>query len=205
VRFGLLGPLRDLHRQILDHAVPRQAVTPGEPAAIAPIALLRRGAELAALTDLLTTALDGSGRIVAMVGDAGIGKTGLAAAVGARATGVPVVWGRCPDRGQAPPFWLWSQVVRELVALPQAGESGVAAALTVFTDRSATLDDHNPSARFHTYEAVAALINAVARPAGLVIVLDDLHAADRDSLLLLRFLAAGFYGADLTVALPAVT
>ncbi|GAA1853051.1 BTAD domain-containing putative transcriptional regulator [Asanoa iriomotensis] len=183
--------LRDLHRQILEQAVPGPPVV----VAAAPISqakLVGRAAELAALADLLSTALDGAGRIAAIVGEPGIGKTSLASAVADRAaaSGVPVVWGRCPDLGQAPPFWLWSQVVRALAALPQAGESGAAAALVGFAAGPAAAGDHDPAARFHTYEAVSSLVRAVARPAGLVIVLDDLHAADLDSLLLLRFLAA---------------
>ncbi|REG01346.1 AAA ATPase-like protein [Asanoa ferruginea] len=179
--------LRDLQRQILEHAVP----SPPDAQPVVTSSLVGRATELATLTDLLTSALDGSGRIVALVGEAGIGKTSLATAVSdqARAMGVPVVWGRCPDLGQAPPFWLWSQVVRALAALPQAGESGAAAALNGFTPGPTATADHDPAARFHAYEAVAALVGAVARQDGLVIVLDDLHAADRDSLLLLRFLA----------------
>lgn len=89
-------------------------------------ALAGRDAELARLGEALVAAVHGDGRLVAVVGEAGIGKTSLAAAVSARAvaSGTPVVWGRCPNVGQAPPFWLWNQVVRSLRAMPQAGESG---------------------------------------------------------------------------------
>jgi hypothetical protein len=43
--------------------------------------------------------------------------------------------------------------------------------------------------RFRLFDAVARFLVAAAEPDGLVLVLDDLHAADAPSLLLLRFLA----------------
>ncbi|MFC4852950.1 BTAD domain-containing putative transcriptional regulator [Actinophytocola glycyrrhizae] len=169
------GPeLRALHEQVLTHTVP-----------VARQALFGRAVELARLTALLDDATHGQGRVVTIVGEAGIGKTGLASAVRdlARARGVPVVWARCPDLGRTPPFWLWNQVVR---ALSTPDEE--APALAVFAeDRPAGATD--AATRFRTYDAVAALVREAAAPTGLVLVLDDLHAADPDSLLLLRYLA----------------
>jgi eukaryotic-like serine/threonine-protein kinase len=45
------------------------------------------------------------------------------------------------------------------------------------------------SARFRLFEAVSTFLRNAARSQPLVLVLDDLHAADEPSLLLLRFLA----------------
>ncbi|MFI9007831.1 BTAD domain-containing putative transcriptional regulator [Actinosynnema sp. NPDC053489] len=199
--------LREAHRRVLDHDVPPPSAVsgparPGRGAPAGGAGLVGRVAELAVLDDLLAASLD-SGRVVAVVGEAGIGKTSLARAVGERAAaaGVPVVWGRCPDLGQAPPFWLWAQVVRALVASPRAGAAGRAAALAGFADGPLADSGVDPAARFRTYEAVADLVRAVAAPAGLVVVLDDLHAADRDSLLLLRFLSTTVHtGRTLVVA-----
>ncbi|QFZ19452.1 AfsR/SARP family transcriptional regulator [Saccharothrix syringae] len=200
--------LRSLHRQVLDHAVPPPDVelavsgwrtrgagvedtrgvggvsSGGAPRVARSARLVGRSAELAVLDDQLAAAVGGGGRCVAVVGEAGIGKTSLARAVAERAGRVPVVWGHCPDLGQAPPFWLWSQVVRALA--PGADDP----ALAGFSGgpRSGPVD---PAARFRAYEAVAELIRSAAEPAGLVLVLDDLHAADPDSLLLLRYVATG--------------
>ncbi|MGC4861765.1 BTAD domain-containing putative transcriptional regulator [Micromonospora sp. DT41] len=158
--------------------------------------LVGRSAEMARLRETLHAANRHGGRMLALVGEAGIGKTSLAAALGAQAaaSGVPVVRGRCPDVGQAPPFWLWSQVVRALVAMPEANATGSASRLDGFAAGSlagsADSGGLDPTARFQVYEAVSELVHAVARRRGLLVVLDDLHAADPDSLLLLRFLSA---------------
>ncbi|MEV6693554.1 BTAD domain-containing putative transcriptional regulator [Micromonospora sp. NPDC051196] len=206
--------LRELHALILDQAVapvvtdplvlPGQAaagphlvpVVPGDPTG----PLVGRGAELTRLVTALTAATGEHGRSAVLVGEPGIGKTSLAATVSAvaQAEGVAVVWGHCPDLGQAPPFWLWRQVVRALTAMPQVGTSGSVRGLDGFavgpapdSPGEATPD---PAARFQAYEAVAELVRAAAEPTGLLVVLDDLHAADPDSLLLLRFLVPALAG-----------
>ncbi|MBC8990197.1 BTAD domain-containing putative transcriptional regulator [Micromonospora chalcea] len=214
--------MRAAHRLILEQAVPAQpgpsavagrqvvraagpAPAPAEPepgpAAESPRRhadpLVGRGAELALLRETLDAATRRGGRVLAVVGEAGIGKTSLAAALGDRAAtgGVPVVWGRCPDVGQAPPFWLWNQVVRALAAMPDAGPTGSASRLGGFAAGSlpgpAEGGGLDPTARFQVYEAASGLVHAAARRHGLLVVLDDLHAADPDSLLLLRYLSAG--------------
>ena len=218
--------IRAVHRLILEQAVlsesgrlsepgsPAEIVRPagvdplvqsGHPAAFGPPdrgrgPLMGRGAELGRLRETLRAAIRHGGRMLALVGEPGIGKTTLAAALGtqAAADGVPVVWGRCPDVGQAPPFWLWRQVVRVLVAMQEAGATGSASRLDGFAAGSLPGPADNgpdPTARFQVYEAVSELVRAVARQRGLLVVLDDLHAADPDSLLLLRFLCAQLSGA----------
>ncbi|ROP42681.1 BTAD domain-containing putative transcriptional regulator [Saccharothrix texasensis] len=195
--------LRDLHRRVLAHTVPPvggkagaatrtrgpgRTAGPGRAAGGPHATLVGRTAELSLLTDLLAASGRDGGRFAAIVGEAGIGKTTLADALARRAAdaGVPVAWGRCPDLGQAPPFWLWTQVVR---ALAPAGDEEADPALAGFGTGPATGADIDPTARFRTYDAVSALVHATARARGLVLVLDDLHAADADSLLLLRYLA----------------
>ncbi|MFI7023904.1 BTAD domain-containing putative transcriptional regulator [Micromonospora sp. NPDC049900] len=188
---------------------PRHGVTGASAPALPTDSLVGRDAELAGLMAALMAATGGGGRVAVVEGEPGIGKTSLAAALDAHAgaRGVPVVWGRCPDVGQTPPFWLWNQVVRTLAAMPAAGETGSASPLDGFAagpaDGSAGDAAPDPTARFRAYEAVADLVRTVAEAAGLLVVLDDLHAADPDSLLLLRFLATPL--ADARVLVLATT
>lgn len=146
----------------------------------------------------------GRGRLVLLVGEPGIGKTRLAdevtAAAGAR--GVPVLWGRCWEAGGAPSFWPWLDVIAALAALVddrtlrQAVGDGGALVAELLPSLGARLGSPAPVAtpspdvaRFRLFQAVTALARAGAAGAAVVLVLDDLHAADESSLLLLHFLA----------------
>src|SRR5437588_6426449 len=53
------------------------------------------------------------GRLVSVVGEAGIGKTRFSeeCAARARAAGMTVVWGRCWADGGAPPLWPWQAIL----------------------------------------------------------------------------------------------
>jgi hypothetical protein len=76
--------------------------------------LIGRGLALAGLRAALDGALAGHGSLVLIAGEAGIGKTALAArfAGQAAACGVPVAWGSCAEGDGAPAFWPWTQVLR---------------------------------------------------------------------------------------------
>lgn len=108
-------------------------------------------------------------------GEPGIGKTRLAEELATRpgARGVPVLWGRAAEDGAAPAFWPWRQLLAALRAngleRPGAHEGA----------------DDAARARFRFFDAVSAAVTSTAARAGLV-VLDDMHGADRPSVLLLR-------------------
>jgi DNA-binding CsgD family transcriptional regulator/tetratricopeptide (TPR) repeat protein len=133
-----------------------------------------RAGELADLQAAMADARAGSGAVVLVCGPAGIGKTRLVEeALGRSPPSVPVRWGRCVDDPGAPPLWPWRRVLQDLPGAP-AGE-----------DRPADPD----AARFRFVSAATDTLVRVAEPAGLVVVLEDLHWADRTSLRLLRHLA----------------
>lgn len=176
--------------------------------------LIDRETELAELTDALASAERGNGRVVLLAGEPGIGKTRLASALGAEAEsrGVPVWWGRGWEDGSAPAFWPWNSALRRWIERVDAAE--LAAAVGPFGAELANvfpaLRDRLPDlvvgdgseserARFRIFDLVSRFLAAVAKPSGLVIVLDDLHWADRSTLKLLEFVAADLSDARLLV------
>ena len=71
------------------------------------VPLVGREKELSELTAAYDDAVSGSGRIVMLVGEPGIGKTRLAEELAASADGngnARVLWGRCPEQQSAPPY-----------------------------------------------------------------------------------------------------
>ena len=154
-------------------------------------------------------------RVVFMIGgEAGIGKSRLAdeLARDARDRGARVVWGRCWEAGGAPAYWPWVQVLRSLldgrgnVDLRAFGGAGGSSLLALIPEqRDASLTFTTPAAesevaRFRLFDAVAWVLRQAAAAQPLVIVLDDLHAADTPSLLLLQFLAGQLGDAPVMLA-----
>lgn len=157
-----------------------------------------RPEEMAELRHYITRAAGGSGRLVLLVGEPGIGKTRTCEelAAEAQAIGMRVLWGRCWEAGGEPVYWPWTQVLDALSA-PPSGNSSVgaagSAALPSFEDGQAPLRErlarHSLRDRFQLFQNVMALIRATAESTPLLILLDDLQGADEPSLLLLEFVA----------------
>lgn len=163
-----------------------------------------REAELSQLTTALDDAFAGRGRLALLVGEPGIGKSRLAEELvrRARSRGASTMIGRCWEAGGAPAYWPWVQSLRaHLRATPrdrlreELGSSGPHLAhllpelRELFPDIPEPIPVDAESARFRLFEAVSTLLANAGRHRPLVLVLDDVHAADEPSLLLLRFLA----------------
>jgi AAA ATPase-like protein len=164
-----------------------------------------RGRELEQLSRALDDAVAGRGRFFLLMGEPGIGKTSLgdAATAAAASRGLPVLWGRAWEAGGAPAYWPWLDVLAGLsrslddvtlrAALDDEGAPLVAELVPELRQRlpptRAVAPPPADEARFRLWRAVVALVRRVAAPSGLVIVFDDLHSADRSSLLLLYALA----------------
>lgn len=113
-----------------------------------------------------------------------------------------VLWGRCWEGQEAPAFWPWIQIFRNMVRNPGSHPAGVAgqsppdlAHLIPELGGSLTPDGdalpYPPSdqARFRLFDAATLSIRTAAESRPLVLIMEDLHEADPSSLLLLEFLA----------------
>ena len=164
--------------------------------------LIGRQFELAELTAALDDLRSGRGRLFLLTGDAGIGKTRLLEAVADAAgpTDTTVRWGRCSEGGGAAPYWPWSQVLGSV--LRDSDTSGrspypdavmryvteLAGELTACADSGpAPTTAHLPGARAALFDAIVTFLRIRSAQGGLVVALDDLHAADEASLRLLQF------------------
>ncbi|MFN0029719.1 MAG: ATP-binding protein [Acidimicrobiales bacterium] len=157
-----------------------------------------RAAELADLRSILDAARGGRGGAALVVGEAGIGKTALVQAV-VDSSGMAVLWARAHDGHEAPAMWLWRQVARAAAA---NGRADAADALDRVTDHGAGIP-HSGNERFLLFDAVSSALQSYARAEPLLVVLDDLQWADRDSLAMLEFLAADARQAPLAVVATA--
>ena len=212
------GPeLRSLETAILNHD-PRLTWTP--PRATAPNLrrpnriFVGRERQLAQLMAGVEDLEQGRGSLFLLRGEPGIGKTWLAEEGAARAAerGALVLSGRCSESGGAPAYWPWVQCLRKLVQqtepdmlAAQLGVGGVDVARIVPELRELIPNLPQPpavdpeGARFRLFDAVTTLLSNAARARPIVLVLDDLHAADAPSLLLLRFLTDALGDARLLV------
>jgi DNA-binding SARP family transcriptional activator len=174
-----------------------------------------RERELRELLGGLEAALGGEGRLFLISGEPGIGKSRLLERLvfGARERGGAALVGRCWEAGGAPAYWPWVQVLRayvrdrdpELVRgqLGQ-GASDLAQILPelneLYGELAAPPSSDPEGARFRLFEAATSFLRAASLAQPLVLVLDDLHAGDASSLLLLQFLTGAMADAHLLVA-----
>ncbi len=180
--------------------MPPSAEAPEPPASLPPWRVfVGRARELHELDGIADDLRAGRGRLVLVTGEPGIGKTRLVeeAAARAAAAGPRVIWGQCWEAGGAPAYWPWSQVLRRIEA--NAGAATWRAWIAELGDALAPLaaDPGAPpeprsdaeAARFATFDAATRVLQRAAGAQPLLIVLEDLHAADLPSLLLLEFVA----------------
>ncbi len=188
-----------------------QVELPAELSSRAQGPLIGRDAELAELSTLWSLAgadpvSDGpsarAARVVVLAGDAGIGKTSLAAELARRAhqDGAVVLAGRAPEEGLAP-YQPFLEALSHYFATADLDdirgalhEHGPELSRLVPELRHRAPDLPAPPGepegeRYRLFESVIGLLSSVAEHAPILLVLDDLQWADRPTLLLLRHLA----------------
>ena len=200
------GPeLLELERSILEHAGDLRPVdATGPRPTLAPLlqaahtnALVGRQSEREWLRRLWQSAIEGERQVALVAGEAGIGKTRLIAELAAEADadGALVAYGHCDEELEAP-YRPWVDVVRALVPfLPpeeiaghRARWANVLARVVPGLGPIPVVEGDPETERLRLFDAVADLVQLVAARVPLLVILDDLHWADRSSLLLLRHL-----------------
>jgi DNA-binding CsgD family transcriptional regulator len=168
---------------------------------------------MAALREALSHATDGYGQLVLISGEPGIGKSSLASALADEAVGrglrVSVV--RVPEMTGAPPYWVWTDVLRgELGAdarlAARMRESPVGRLRRILPELAAP-DKKRPIApyadtdaeRFLLAEDISTFLVRRAAQRASALVLDDLHAADSSSLEVLAHLGSKLHQSCLLV------
>ena len=170
--------------------------------------LLERDADLAALRALLDAARDGNGRLVAVEGSAGIGKTRLLAEARwiAAGMGLRVLSARGGELEQEFAFGLVRQLFEPLLATAPAEEraelmAGAAGLAAPLFDESGLADAPAPGdVAFAILHGLYWLAANAALSQPTVLVVDDLHWGDAPSLRWLAFIAHRLEGLPLMLA-----
>ena len=169
-----------------------------------PIAYVGRVGERERLSECSRQARGGRRHVVFLSGEPGIGKTRLAAhtALEAHSAGCTVCWGAA-SQDLGAPYGVWIQALAHYVEhapdevlrahVEQHGGELARLVRRSLTRRVADVPAPQQAdaetERYLLFEAVAALLDAGSSQCPLVMVLDDLHWADGQSLSLLRHVA----------------
>src|SRR5262249_25526774 len=152
--------------------------------------------------------------LLMVAGEPGIGKTRLAeeAGVYARQRGAQVLVGRCYEGESASPYSCFVEVIREYVSMrpddalkTEMGDSASDVTKLVpeirkrFPDLTPAPATDPRDERMRLFESVTSFLISASKAKPITLQLDDLHWADKPSLLLLQHLARRFKGSRLMV------
>jgi len=200
-------PAGEASRRPESAAAARRASPAGAASASASGSLVGRVGELRELRDAYAAARAGRGSVQLVVGDPGVGKTRLAAALAEHAAAdATIVWTRGWGSA-APAYRPWVEIVRSLCVAVDGEtlrrELGSAADELVrlapeLAERlpaarppaaRATAEDASEVARFALFDALVSLLRVRSAEAPVVVLIDDLQAVDEGSLVALDFVS----------------
>lgn len=159
-----------------------------------------REPELERLTAAWRLAAQGERRLALIAGEPGIGKTRLAAQLAATAEAAerPLLYGRTEQESLAP-YGAFAEALQHHVAhaptqdLEALGRDDGPELARLLPELRRRLPDlplsdeaESESRRFRLFEAVARLLGSLGEDGPALLILDDLHWADRPTLLLLK-------------------
>ena len=163
-----------------------------------------RTSEQGQLAAALDRTIGGAGSLTMVVGEPGIGKTRLLEqfAAHARSAGARVLVGRCYDGDWAPPFSPFVEAIKQYAttASPQRLRAHLSADAGVLARIVPALRERLPNIaeppaipaegeRYRLLEAVSDTLGRLAAKRPLVLVLDDLHWADKGTITMLQQVA----------------
>lgn len=161
--------------------------------------LIAREQELRRLLAMLPNASHGVGPWVALVGEAGIGKTRLALEVvaNAQSQGMLVALGHCYREQQSAAYTPWAEMLEQVTrAIPAPLREALPARwplvlrlLSDFPREELSEVEGGALDQEVFFRQTADFLRAVAEEQPLVLLIDDLHWADEASLDLLKYLA----------------
>ena len=161
--------------------------------------LVGRDGELRRLLDLLDDAAEGRPRHALISGDAGVGKTRLVAELAGRAAGrgFTVLSGRCAELGDSIPYLPLADALRAATTGPGPDQTLLDAIAArpvlgrLLPDRGASPPpaDLPGLAQQQLFGAVLGMLAELAAQRPVLLVLEDLHWADRSTRDLLTFLS----------------
>ncbi|MEU8113896.1 BTAD domain-containing putative transcriptional regulator [Micromonospora sp. NPDC048947] len=194
VESAILGQRLDLLPPVPATAVRAQRLVSEE-------VFVGREAELRALRQAAAEAVAGGPRVALLSGEAGAGKTSLLTRFRDELTtdGWLVAVGRCPEVDGAPPAWAWVEALRQLAEQTSPGDLAPALAPLLGGGDGESGGDVT-AGRFRLHRAVGAWLDAAAARRPVTVILDDLHAADAETLLLLQSVTEMTTGSVLFVA-----
>ncbi|SPF00895.1 helix-turn-helix transcriptional regulator [Streptomyces sp. MA5143a] len=159
-------------------------------------ALVGREAERDLLTAAVRAAREGRGASVFVLGEPGIGKSRLVeeAALAAAHAGARVLRGRAASAGRAVPLRPLAEAVFSALRGEDAPSDGDLGLYEPLLSRLCGLAPEDGAPLVGYAEAVLRLLAVLGRDGGCVLVLEDLHDADADTLAIVDYLADNLTG-----------
>jgi ATP/maltotriose-dependent transcriptional regulator MalT len=157
-----------------------------------------RQSQLAELELACREALDGSPRLILVSGDSGVGKTRLLAEAGRTFAGTRTLHGECVEQGElelpyAPLLGALRPLVREqdpvLGELSAGSRANLATLLPSLGAPATVTSSAVADGQVRLFESLVELLHLLSTHRPLVIVLEDMHWADRSTRAFVSFLA----------------